>query len=330
MNYSKTMFLAITIMSIMIILSSTSWLGMWMGMEMNLMSFIPLISKSKNKKSSQSMIIYFMVQSMGSIIFLFSILMNKFIVISPIMMNLFTNELMTISMLIKLGMAPFHSWMPEMMANMNWMEILLLATIQKLGPLFVLNSISMSTWVMSASAVLSAIIGSIGGIMFTSLRKILAYSSISHMSWMIMMVNIQKQWYLYLMIYSLLMLSICSWFYKNNCYFMNQMMKNSSLTEKLVISTLFLSLGGMPPLLGFLPKWIAIQTMMTNTAIMIMMIMIMTSMLTLFYYMRMISLSMLLFTTTNKWTSMSKNNLTLFMVIIVNLMMPMFLITNFI
>nr|QUJ10153.1 NADH dehydrogenase subunit 2 [Tropidothorax sinensis] len=329
LNYSKMMFLSIMIISTLMVISSDSWLGMWMGMEMNLMSFIPFISKSKNKKSSQGMIIYFLAQSMGSIMFLFSILMNK-IMISPMMINSLMNELLMISMLIKLGAAPFHMWIPEMMTNLNWIEIFMLSTWQKLGPLYVLYSTLTTTWIVVISVILSSIIGSIGGIMYSSMRKILAYSSINHMSWMIMMLNIQKQWYLYLLIYSMLMLSTCIWFHVNNFYFMNQLMKTSSMMEKLVTSSLLLSLGGMPPMLGFLPKWIAIQAMLTAGTIMIMMIMIMSSMLTLFYYMRMISLNMLLFSACNKWMSKSKPGLILWFMIITNLSLPAFLIMNFI
>nr|QCI09365.1 NADH dehydrogenase subunit 2 [Lygaeus sp. FS-2019] len=329
LNYSKMMFSSILIMSTIIIVTSNSWLGMWMGMEMNLMSFIPLISKTKNMSSSHGMIIYFLNQSMGSIIFLFAMLMNV-IIISPMIINQFFNEMLTISILIKLGAAPFHMWIPEMMTSLNWIEIFLLSTLQKLGPLFVLYSTSTSSLMINISVVLSSIIGSIGGIMYTSLRKILAYSSINQMSWMIMMLSISSQWYLYLLLYSILMMIICIWFHNNNYYFMNQMMKKSSTMEKLTISTLLLSMGGMPPMLGFLPKWIAIQTMMTNQNIMIMMIMIMTSMLTLFYYMRMISSMMLIYTSINKWNSKGKNTISLWITFIINLSLPLFLMMDFI
>nr|YP_010373824.1 NADH dehydrogenase subunit 2 [Arocatus melanocephalus]UPI55351.1 NADH dehydrogenase subunit 2 [Arocatus melanocephalus] len=328
-NYTKLLFLVMTILSTLIILSSNSWLGMWMGMEMNLISFIPFMSKIKNKKSSQSMIIYFMTQSMGSVIFLFSILMNKFIMISPIMMDQFIQEILITSMLLKLGAAPFHSWMPEMMSNMNWIEILILSTWQKVGPMIVLNSIMMNSWIIKVSVIMSTIIGAIGGIMFTSMRKILAYSSINHMSWMIMMMDLKSQWYSYLMIYSMLMTMTCIWFYKNNIFFMNQTMMNSTLMEKLTISMLMLSLGGMPPLLGFLPKWMVIQALMTKGMIMIMMIMIMMSMLTLFYYMRMISLFLLMFSTMNKWNFKNKNEMLMFLVLITNMMLPLFSIMSF-
>nr|QUM11264.1 NADH dehydrogenase subunit 2 [Nysius cymoides] len=326
-NFTQMMFLFMLILSSLITISATSWIGMWMGMEMNLMAFIPLISKSKNKKSSQAMITYFLVQSISSITFLFSILISKFIMISPNFMNETVNLLLMISLLIKLGVAPFHNWLPEMMTNLNWMEIFILSTWQKVAPLYVLSNMFNSK-IIFISVVLSAIIGAIGGINTSSMRKIMAYSSINHMSWMLIIMSSQSQWYLYLLLYSFMMLLVCLTFHRNNFLFMNQVMNNESTMTKLTIASMMLSMGGMPPFIGFLPKWIALQSMINNQMLIIMIIMIMMSMLTLFYYMRMISSMMMFYTSSNKWMFKNKNTNNC-MLLILNLNLPMFSILSF-
>nr|YP_010760818.1 NADH dehydrogenase subunit 2 [Nysius graminicola]WEY35857.1 NADH dehydrogenase subunit 2 [Nysius graminicola] len=326
-NFIKLMFLFMLTLSTLIAISATSWIGMWMGMEMNLMAFIPLISKSKNKKSSQAMITYFLVQSISSIIFLFSILISKFIVISPNFMNETLNLLMMISLLIKLGAAPFHKWLPEMMTNLNWMEIFILSTWQKIIPLYVLSNM-INHKIMIISVILSAIIGAIGGINTSSMRKIMAYSSINHMSWMLVIMISQPQWYNYLLLYSFMMLIVCLTFNQNNFLFINQAMNNESTMTKLMISSMMLSMGGMPPFIGFLPKWMALQSMINNQMLIIMMVMIMMSMMTLFYYMRMISSMMMFYSTFNKW-SYKNNNMNNYMLLILNLNLPMFSILSF-
>nr|YP_009915366.1 NADH dehydrogenase subunit 2 [Nysius fuscovittatus]QLF99812.1 NADH dehydrogenase subunit 2 [Nysius fuscovittatus] len=325
-NFTQLMFLMMLILSSLITISATSWIGMWMGMEMNLMAFIPLISKSKNKKSSQAMITYFLIQSISSITFLFSVLISKFIMISPNFMNDAANLLLMISLLIKLGAAPFHMWLPEMMTNLNWMEIFILSTWQKMAPMYVLSNIFNSKLIISV--MLSAIIGAIGGINTSSMRKIMAYSSINHMSWILIIMMSQSQWYSYLMLYSIMMLIVCSTFYQNNFLFMNQVMNNESTMTKLTISSMMLSMGGMPPFIGFLPKWIALQSMINNQMLIIMIIMIMMSMLTLFYYMRMMSSMMLFYSTSYKWMYKNKN-MNNYMLLILNLNLPMFSILSF-
>nr|UPL65364.1 NADH dehydrogenase subunit 2 [Nithecus jacobaeae] len=326
-NFTKLMFLMMMILSTLITISATSWIGMWMGMEMNLMAFIPLISKNKNKKSSQAMVSYFLVQSISSMTFLFSILISKFITISPIMVNEIINNMLMISLLIKLGVAPFHKWLPEIMSNLNWMEIFILTTWQKVAPMYILSNM-VNFKLMFISVILSATTGAVGGINTSSMRKIMAYSSINHMSWMLIMMTAQSQWYMYLTFYTFLMLIMCMTFHQNNFLFLNQIMINESTTTKMLISLMMLSMGGMPPFIGFLPKWIALQSMFNSQMLIIMLIMIMMSMITLFYYMRMISSMMMFYTTSNKWMYKNKNKMN-FMLMMLNLNLPMFSILSF-
>nr|UEP16619.1 NADH dehydrogenase subunit 2 [Megalotomus costalis] len=329
-NYSKMMFMMMTIMSSLMVLSADNWLGMWMGLEINLMSFIPLISKSKNKSTSQAMMIYFLTQSIGSITLLFSVLMN-----SMILLNLPFNKLimilMYISIMIKIGMAPFHLWLPEMLSNLPWFEALILLTWQKVGPLFVLNNMNPNMWLIYFSAISSAMIGAIGGLNQTSLRKILAYSSINHLGWMTLFMSMNISWYKYLMIYSLLIFLLCTILSGNNFYFINQINSSSvSMMEKYLFSIMLLSIGGLPPFIGFLPKWMVIQSMIKTNLYFILILMMFFSLITLFYYLRLISSMILLYSSTNKWNKYSKmNNFFIYMIYLINLSLPVFSIINF-
>uniref|UniRef100_UPI0030DF5CE9 NADH dehydrogenase subunit 2 n=1 Tax=Chauliops quaternaria TaxID=2936723 RepID=UPI0030DF5CE9 len=328
-NYSKMMFLIMIIMSTLLTISSTNWMGMWMGMEMNLMAFIPFISKNKNLKSSRAMMMYFIAQSIGSIMFLFAILMNSFIM-APIMMNEYIKTAMMIGLLIKLGMAPFHSWIPEMMSNINWNEMMIMMTWQKLAPMFTMSNF-INNWALYLSIIMSAIVGAIGGLNTTSIQKILAYSSISHMSWMTAMMISQTQWLMYLMIYSIITMMLCWLMSIYNSYFINQIsMMNEQMIEKITYTTLMLSMGGMPPFLGFLPKWMAIQSMINTKMMFMMTIMILMSLLTLFYYMRMISSLMLMYSTTNKWMKQTTcNTMIVSLMLSINLCLPVYSIMSF-
>nr|UPL66063.1 NADH dehydrogenase subunit 2 [Oxycarenus lugubris] len=327
MNYTKLLFLMILFMSALITMSSESWIGMWMGMEINLMVFIPLISKSKNKNASQGTMIYFLTQSIGSVIFLFSVLMNPLIIMTPYI-STYMNCILMISLMIKLGVAPFHSWLPEIMCNLKWYECFLLMTWQKIPPMVIMMNLNFNKIIYSF-ILLSAAIGAIGGINNTSLRKIMAYSSINHMSWMMILMIMKSQWYMYLIIYSILIGMQCYMFNNYNAYFLNQLSSSmSSMTEKLSLIILMMSVGGLPPLLGFLPKWMVIYSFVDTGSYFMMTWMIMFSLLTLFYYLQLITPMMLNYSCMNKYSTKMFNNKLSNFIIIINFMLPYFSILN--
>lgn len=329
-NYRKILFLIITILRSLIVLRADNWLGIWMGLEINLISFIPLISKSKNKRTSQAIIIYFLTQRIGRIILLFSILINPLITI-----NLYLNELIIIiifiSIIIKVGIAPFHLWLPEIISNISWLEASILLTWQKVGPLFVLNNINPNLWIIYLTAILSAIIGAIGGLNQTSLRKILAYSSINHLGWIVIFISINITWYKYLIIYSILIVLLCIILSENNFYFINQInSSSSSIIEKYSFYIILLRIGGLPPFIGFLPKWIVIQRIIKTNLYLILVIIIIFSLITLFYYLRLVSSITLIYSSINKWNNYPIiNNFIIYIIYLINLSLPVFSIINF-
>nr|QWX95598.1 NADH-ubiquinone oxidoreductase chain 2 [Plectropoda cruciata] len=331
LNSNKMLFLIILISSSLVTLSANNWLGMWMGLEMNLMSFIPLISKSKNKKSSQAMMIYFLSQSIGSITLLFSVLINSLVFTSPALINELTTIMIMISIMIKVGASPFHFWLPEMMVNLNWLECLLLMTWQKMAPLTILSNIMPNNWFMYTSIMLSVAVGSISGLNQTSLRKILAYSSINHLGWMMMFMSMNTSWYKYLIIYSILITMICLLMNMKNVFFINQLVSSSpSVMEKLTYVTLMFSIGGLPPFLGFLPKWMVIQSLINSELYLLLLIMMLFSLLTLFYYLRMMMSFILLYSTINKWIIHKiPNKSMLFMFLLMNSTLPVFMTISF-
>nr|UNA68564.1 NADH dehydrogenase subunit 2 [Leptocorisa chinensis]UNA68772.1 NADH dehydrogenase subunit 2 [Leptocorisa oratoria] len=331
LNSSKMTFFMMMIISTLIVISADNWLGMWMGMEMNLMSFIPLISKSKNKNSSQAMMTYFLVQSLSSMILLFSVTMNPLIMSSINLEELWIKNMTMLSLIIKLGAAPFHWWLPSMLSNMNWTECFILMTWQKIAPLVVLNNLAPSSMILYITALMSGMVGSIGGLNQTSIRKLMGYSSINHLGWMIMFMSMSNMWYKYLIIYSTLMGLICYMLNFKTIYFMNQISTNSnSLTEKFTLIIMMLSIGGLPPFIGFLPKWMVIQSMINSNLFFILVMMLMLSLMTLFYYMRMVINFILMYSTMNKWMKFKTINMKfMYMALSMNIMLPMFLILNF-
>nr|UOU85071.1 NADH dehydrogenase subunit 2 [Micropterna sequax] len=312
-NSTKILFLSLMMTSTIFSLSSLSMINIWMGMEVNLISFIPLMINKNNNFSSESMMSYFLIQSLSSANFLFSSLLiislTKWFNFSPLksMTILF---LMNISLLMKLGAAPFHFWFPKTMKGLNWMNCFILSTWQKILPMITLSYCFMNK-LLVLIVIISTITGSIMGLMQTSLQMILTYSSISHIGWMLMslMLNLNT-WMIYLFIYSFLNFILMFLFKIMNMYNLNQIYsnKNSNFIKYFTMFNL-LSLSGLPPFLGFLPKWLVINLMMNNNLILITFIMIMMSLINMYFYIRITYTYFMLNFLENKFYSTQFNQL---------------------
>nr|YP_010535805.1 NADH dehydrogenase subunit 2 [Coptotriche turpinia]UYB79004.1 NADH dehydrogenase subunit 2 [Coptotriche turpinia] len=294
-NNNNFLFFMILFFSTLITISSNSWLGCWIGLEINLLSFIPLISNTMNLMSTESALKYFLVQSIASINFIF------FVLLSLLSMNLFYNELtsllMNSSIFMKMGAAPFHFWFPNIIEGLSWMNCFLLMTWQKIPPMIIFSYMYNFKFTMMICTI-SALVGAVGGLNQMSLRKILTFSSINHISWMILAMLISENlWNFYFSVYFFMMMTICFMFNTINCSKLNQIFFiNYNNILKILFFINFLSLGGLPPFLGFLPKWMIINFLLQNNMILIMFVLVMSVLMTLFFYLRM-SYSSLIFNT---------------------------------
>nr|YP_010463331.1 NADH dehydrogenase subunit 2 [Rusicada privata]UUJ37859.1 NADH dehydrogenase subunit 2 [Rusicada privata]WCO87232.1 NADH dehydrogenase subunit 2 [Rusicada privata] len=287
-NSSKMFFFFILIISTLITISSNSWLGCWIGLEINLLSFIPLISISNNLLATEASLKYFLTQSIASINFLFSILL-KMILLKNFEMNLLLSIMINSSMLMKMGSAPFHFWFPNIVEGLSWFNNFILMTWQKISPMIILSYFFNKNFIIMI-IIINVMIGALGGLNQTSLRKLMAFSSINNLGWMMSSIMISENlWMFYLMMYSFMISIMCFLFYIMNMFFINQLfINNMNPFIKINMIINFLSLGGLPPLIGFFPKWIIINFLIMNKMYFLTFIMIMMSLIMLFFYIRII------------------------------------------
>uniref|UniRef100_A0AAT9FF00 NADH-ubiquinone oxidoreductase chain 2 n=1 Tax=Haemaphysalis megaspinosa TaxID=1155002 RepID=A0AAT9FF00_9ACAR len=276
--------------TILISISSNHWFIYWIMMEMNMMMFIPIMKQNK-LENCNSMITYFIVQSFSSILFFMSS--------SMISMNYsyFMEILINISILIKLAMIPFHFWLISISEMLDYNSLLIILTIQKIIPLFIL--FKMKTEISLFISILSLVLSSVMIFNFKMLKKILIFSSISHLSWMIILMTISSNfWISYMIIYFLMINSIVNFLKKNKITTISEMTSNKiSINEKISIIISIMSLGGMPPFVGFMIKFIAIM-LIIKYSIIVMMILIMSSLINIYIYIRMITPALLTFNKT--------------------------------
>nr|YP_009350910.1 NADH dehydrogenase subunit 2 [Promirotermes pygmaeus]AQP28118.1 NADH dehydrogenase subunit 2 [Promirotermes pygmaeus] len=315
-NNSTKILLLITLVGGMLVsVSSNSWLGAWMGLEINLMSFIPLMSNVKNMYNTEASLSYFIVQVLASATLLFMVVMKTLTEdLFTFDSSPYTTMIICTPLLLKSGAAPFHWWFPGVMEGLSWENCALLMTVQKAAPLMLMSYlIEINTFTLSI-ILMSTIVGSVGGLNQTSMRKILTYSSINHTGWMLVaLATSENLWMVYFTIYSTLALTVVSAIKLSGTSFINQtMMINKETTlMKFMMFTSLLSLGGLPPFLGFLPKWIVIQAMITNNMAPLAVVVVVTSLITLYYYLSISYSSFMILNTEPKWNlKLHKNKTT--------------------
>nr|ALO70370.1 NADH deshydrogenase subunit 2 [Batrisodes sp. 1 EF-2015] len=277
------------IISTMISISSNSWFGMWLGLEINLMSIIPLMSNIKNSYSTESSIKYFIIQALSSMIIMISIIYLVNLSNSPV--TNFNNSISLIfnsALMTKMGSAPFHFWFPEIMEGLNWLNCFIMLTWQKITPMIMMNY-SINSMFIFTIIIFSMLVSGILGINQNSLRKILTYSSINHIGWMLAsMMFFESIWLAYFLVYFMIIANLIMVFNLYKIFHATQlwlfMKSNLNLNYFFIMN--FLSLGGIPPFIGFLPKWLTIQMMIMNNNYFLSICMIILTLMTLFYYIR--------------------------------------------
>lgn len=274
-------------------ISATSWLGVWIGLEINLLSFIPLIVNINNLNSSEAALNYFLIQTLTSSVILISVIMfmiciNLDFFILNINNKIIINSIIIITLMIKIGAAPFHFWFPNVIENITWNNRLILIIWQKLAPIIIITYLNMRK-LLILFAISSTIIGAIGGLNQISIRKLIAFSSINHIGWIIISIIFNEHiWLIYFIIYSFLICSIIFIFNSFQIYYLNQIYSifiNSYLL-KFSLLTSILSLGGLPPFTGFIPKWLIIQSLLFININLLTLFLIFTRLITLYYYLK--------------------------------------------
>lgn len=270
---------------IIITISTFSWLRIWIGLEINILSIIPLINYSKNIFITEASLKYFIIQSIAS-----SILLLRIILISIHNINNKIILIINSRLLIKIGSAPFHFWFPEIIEGQIWIICFNLLTIQKIRPFILLNYNINSPYFFSIIIILNIIIRALIGLNQTRIRKILTFSSINHIRWIITtIIFIKTIWIFYFLIYSFTLICLILILNNFNIFHIKQMINlNIPINFKIIIIINFLRIGGLPPFIGFLPKWLTIQFIVINKFTFLILIIVILTLLTLFYYTRLI------------------------------------------
>lgn len=290
-NLIKIIFTIIIIIGTLISISAYSWINIWIGLEINLLAFLPLINSDNIKQSSEVSIKYFLVQVSASIFILFSFL-------NSIIYNGSINELTPLSQLIfnsaifiKIGAAPFHFWYPGIAEGLRWINLLILITWQKIAPIILIIYNFQINLYFCIIILISITIRGLKGWNQTRIKKILALSSINHIGWIIATILLnQSLWIFYFIVYLFISVNLILVLNKFNINNFKELLflYNSNKSTKFFFFLNLISLGGIPPFLGFFPKWLILKTLIENELYLLAFLMIFLTLLRLYIYIRII------------------------------------------
>nr|YP_009230448.1 NADH dehydrogenase subunit 2 [Pseudorhombus dupliciocellatus]AID59786.1 NADH dehydrogenase subunit 2 [Pseudorhombus dupliciocellatus] len=291
--------------------ASSHWLLAWVGLEINTLAILPLMAQTHHPRAVEATTKYFLTQATATATMLFAAMTNAWITgqwdITQ-MSHPLPTVIVTIALCLKIGLAPMHSWLPEVLQGLTLTTGLILSTWQKLAPFALLIQIHPTNPApLTIMALLSTLIGGWGGLNQTQLRKILAYSSIAHLGWMVLILLFSP---------SLTILSLATYIIMTTSLFLTFKMNEASSINTLSTSwtkapaltalapLLLLSLGGLPPLTGFLPKWLILQELTKQDLPGLATFTALTALLSLYFYLR-LSYAMTLTTLPNNTGGMT-------------------------
>nr|ADP88418.1 NADH dehydrogenase subunit 2 [Ctenogobiops formosa] len=273
--------------------ASSHWLLAWMGLEINTLAIIPLMTQHHHPRAVEAATKYFLTQSTAAATLLFATATNAWLT-GQWNIHLMTHPVPTtmiiIALSLKIGLAPLHTWLPEVLQGLDLMTGLIMSTWQKLAPFALLLQIPLEDrTVLVLLALTSTLVGGWGGLNQTQLRKILAYSSIAHLGWMMLIIQFSP---------SLTLLALTTYLVMTSAAFLT--LKASKTTNINTLATswsktpllttafpmVLLSLGGLPPLTGFLPKWLILQELTKQSLPLTATLAALTALLSLYFYLR--------------------------------------------
>nr|YP_008593232.1 NADH dehydrogenase subunit 2 [Sepia lycidas]BAN81959.1 NADH dehydrogenase subunit 2 [Sepia lycidas] len=285
---SNFLFISIMLLGTIMTLSSPHWLTMWIGLELNLMGFLPLMNIKGKSLEAEASMKYFIIQSISSSVLIMSSLMlyNYNMSWYSMFNHKFLSTMLLMSLILKLGGAPLHFWLPNMTKQMTWLILFLILTWQKIAPLFMLTLISNMN-ILILISLLSTLLGSIMILNQTNMQLIITYSSISHLGWMLSMIMLNTSltiiYFMNYIIISIPLMNLLNSYNNNHLYTLTH--KNK--INKMMLPTLILSLAGLPPLLGFMSKLLILISLMQMNFILMTLLLFIGSLISLFFYLNM-------------------------------------------
>lgn len=263
-----------------LLITCDNLLSLYLALELQTFSMFILIAKNRlSIKSSEAGLKYFILGALSSgfyllgltILFLsgFSLNLKDLIILSNEYINNTALILISLSFCFKLSLFPLHFWIPDIYEGSSWDIVSLISSLPKISVLSVIIQLLINSQMLLGFSIISIIIGTLGSLNQSKIKRLLGYSGISHIGFIMLgFTLLTKQGFvisnLYLIIYMLTMISVFILIiYSNfNSKFIIELggLKFVNKVLSMTLILLILSIAGIPPLSGFISKWFLLLT----------------------------------------------------------------------
>lgn len=303
----KEFLMLMVLLGSIILVMSENLIIVYLALELQTFSLFILISGNRYSiKSNEGGLKYFILGAISSGLFLISLSIIYYssngLNISSL--NSLCNEgynyiwkyLLLLSMFFKLSLFPLHFWIPDIYEASSNNIMALVGSLPKISVLAFVIQLNIFSNFLMWCALGSIFIGTLGAINQSKIKRLIAYSGISHIGLGILTLSIfiksgLEPSLLYIMIYIIGFMSLVlllTSFDRKSFTYVYDLSGFSKINILIGLSwcLLLLSMGGLPPLSGFLIKWWVIWTMIINDYSYIGLFCIIMSAIGMVYYLR--------------------------------------------
>ena len=317
-RYEYILFILFAILGSFVLISSDNFLTAFIGLELQSLSlYLMAAFNTKNLKSNEAGIKYFSLGALSSGFLLFGISMIYYDTGSFYMQNLnnFTTiseiglSLILISLFFKVSAAPFHIWTPDVYEGSPTISTLFFASLPKFASLIFLfrvyqelniSGIQSLNYIFQIVCAISLLVGVYGAITQKVIKRLLAFSSINHIGFMLLGIMSYQfmsegTLFFYLIIYLITTFGIFAVLLnlrtvEGEFTKISQLngLRFTSNSKSISMLVFFFSLAGIPPFAGFFAKFFILSASITDGFFFLSIVAVLSSVIAAFYYLTII------------------------------------------
>lgn len=315
------------VLGMQVMISAQHFLTIYLGLELLSLSLYAMVAMQRDSASAtEAAMKYFVLGALASGMLLYGMSMLYGVTgslelaviadtissgqIEPMLLS-FGLVFIVVGLAFKLGAVPFHMWVPDVYQGAPTAITLFLGSAPKLAAFAMVMRLLVDglqplhpDWqgMLMILALLSIASGNVIAIAQTNIKRMLAYSTISHVGFLLFgILTAQKDGYVAAMFYTLvytlmtlgafgmiLLLSRAGFESENLDDFKGLNQRNSWYAFLMLV--VMLSMAGIPPMLGFWAKWAVLSQVVHAGFVWLALLAVLFSVIGAFYYLRVIKL----------------------------------------
>ena len=326
LNYEYSALICLSIVGMMIMVASTNLMSVYLGLELqSLALYVIAAFRRDSLKSTEAGLKYFVLGALSSGLFLYGASLvygfsgtTNFLGIAKVVelegMStgiLFGLIFLLVGMAFKISAVPFHMWTPDVYEGSPTPVTAFFSTVPKLAAIAMLARLLFGAFgdaffewqqIIVFLSISSMLVGSIAAIGQNNIKRLMAYSSISHIGFALIGIaagtaNGLSAVIIYMLIYVVANFGVFA-------FILNMQKEGVAITEitalslysrtdslkALFLSVVILSLAGLPPLVGFFGKLFIFRSAVSEGLVLLVLIGGLASVIGAYYYLRIVYL----------------------------------------